>query len=149
MGVYTRFKKQADGFRTLVELLESTPLHRRQKMIEVGLQEDQAFTEKALSYTFSFQDILQLPELELAEVLSEAAPHFVGIAISPLAPEIQNKILSKAPNPKTAATIRESMERTSLTKTDIASSQTKLVEAARKLEKKGAIKTKRIPMRVE
>ena len=50
MGVYTRFKRNPDGLRQLVELLESTPSSRRQKMIDVGMQEDPDYTKQALQY---------------------------------------------------------------------------------------------------
>ncbi len=46
MGVYSRFKKSAHGFRKLVELLETTPAARRKKMVEVGMLKDPDYTER-------------------------------------------------------------------------------------------------------
>jgi hypothetical protein len=46
LGVYSRFKKSAHGFRKLVELLETTPAARRKKMVEVGMLKDPDYTER-------------------------------------------------------------------------------------------------------
>ena len=69
MSVYARFKRTQEGFRSLIELLETTPMSRRQKMIDVGMAEDPVYTEKALSYVLTFEDVIQLPDLELAELI--------------------------------------------------------------------------------
>lgn len=146
MGVYTRFKKKADGFRELVELLETTPPSRRQKMIDIGLQEDRRLTEKALQFVFSFEDILQLPPLELTEVLSETPGRWIGIALFSLPPEQQQAVLAKVAQPKTIAEIRETLSSQPPTSLEIKGAQMKLIETARKLEKKGILKSKRIPL---
>ena len=143
MGVYTRFKKSPDGIRQLFELLESTPLSRRQKMIDVGMQEDPNYTQRALSYVIDFGDVMKLPEMELAEVLSEVPGRFTGFAIFGLAEEIKTKFMSKAP-PRAIAEIKEVLELKTVTPVQIAGAQMKLIEMTRKLEKRGLVKTKRI-----
>src|SRR4051794_30847369 len=97
MGVYTRFKKAPDGLRALVELLETTPMSRRKKMIDVGMLEDPAYTEKALQLVLTFKDILAMPDLELAEVVHATPPELVGFAIHSASEEIQDKFLNMAP----------------------------------------------------
>jgi flagellar motor switch protein FliG len=144
MGVYTRFKKNPDGLRQLVELLESTPAARRQKMIEVGMEEDPEYTKKALGYMFTFEDILKLPDEELAEVLGQTPGRITAIAIYSAAQEVKDRFLAKAP-PKVATEIKEHLSATGILPAHIGGGQMKLIEAARKLEKRGFVKTKRIP----
>jgi flagellar motor switch protein FliG len=144
MGVYTRFKKNPDGLRQLVELLESTPASRRQKMIDVGMTEDPDYTKLALQYMFTFEDILKLPDTELAEVVAEAPGRFTALAIHSATNDVKTRFLSKAP-PRVAAEIKEFLEVTNVTPVQIGGGQMKLIEVARKLEKRGAIKTKRVP----
>ena len=144
MGVYTRFKKSQDGLRQLVELLESTPQSRRQKMIDVGMQEDPNYTNLALSCMLNFDDILKLPDMELAEVISEAPGRFTGYAIHSQSEQTKNRFISKA-QPRVAAEIKEVLEMTNVTPGQVVSGQAKLIETTRKLEKRGLVKTKHIP----
>lgn len=143
MGVYTRFKKSPDGLRQLVELIESTPLSRRQKMIDVGMQEDPNYTQRALSYVIVFEDILKLQDMELAELLSETPGRFTGFAVYGQSEEVRNRFLSKA-QPRMAVEIKEVFEMKNITPGQIAGAQAKLIEITRKLEKRGILKTKRI-----
>lgn len=144
MGVYTRFKRNPDGLRQLVELLEATPGSRRQKMIDVGMQEDPDYTQKALQYVITFEDIVKLPDLELAEVLSETPARFSAFAIYSAAEDVKNRFLAKA-NPRAAAEIKEFLETPNVTPVQIGGGQLKMIEVMRKLEKRGLVKTKRVP----
>jgi flagellar motor switch protein FliG len=143
MGVYTRFKKSPDGMRQLVELIESTPLSRRQKMIDVGMLEDPGYTQRALSYVIVFEDILKMPDMELAEVLGATPGRFTGYAIWAQSEEVKNHFLSKS-SPRAAAEAKEILESKNVTPGQIVGAQMKLIENARKLEKRGLLKTKRI-----
>ena len=143
MGVYSRFKKNPDGLRQLVELLESTPMSRRQRMIDVGMQEDPAYTEQALQFVMNFKDIIDLPDLELAEVLAEAPARHIGLAIHGQTEEIVQRFLHKS-QPRVAAEIREVLEIDSISGSQKGSAQMKLIETARKLERKGLVRTKRV-----
>src|SRR4051812_6972049 len=96
MGVYYRYKKDIDGFRRLVELLESTPMSRRQKMIDIGMQEDPIYTQRALDLILTFKDVIDLPDLELSEVLAGAPPRMVGYAIHQQPDEIKKRFLSRS-----------------------------------------------------
>src|SRR4051794_15254659 len=109
MGVYTRFKRDANGFRKLVELLESTPQVRRQKMIDVGMQEDPAYTERAMQYMITFEDILKLPDMELADVIAGVPPRMVAYSISLMSDDIKNKFL-KLSHPRSAAEIKDLLQ---------------------------------------
>jgi flagellar motor switch protein FliG len=144
MGVYTRFKRNPDGLRQLVELLESTPMSRRQKMIDVGMQEDAEYTQKALQYVLTFEDVIKLPDLELAEVLAETPGRFTAYAIHAASEEIKNRFISKSA-PRVAAEIKEFIEMPNVTPAQIGGGQMKMIETTRKLEKRGLIKTKRVP----
>lgn len=144
MGIFTRYKKNPDGLRQLVELWEGTPEIRRQKMIDLGMAEDPGYTQKALQYLFTFQDVLDLQDLELTELIRSVPSRFVGYAIYGLSKEAQARFISKA-LPAGVNEMKEILEMPNITPSQIGGGQAKLVEAARKLEKKGIIKTKRIP----
>jgi flagellar motor switch protein FliG len=144
MGVYTRFKRNPEGLRQLVELLESTPTSRRQKMIDVGMQEDAEYTKKALQYLMTFEDVMKLPDMELSEVLSETPARFSGLAIYKASDEIKARFLAKA-QPRIASEIKEVLETPNVTISQIGGGQMKMIETTRKLEKRGLIKTKRVP----
>lgn len=144
MGVYTRFKRDPNGFRALVELLESTPMVRRKKMIEVGMAEDPDFTEKALKYVFTFEDILKLPEMELADLMAKAPPRTISYAIKELGPEVRERFL-KCCKPPVMAEVKDLFE-AKIGPREIGGAQLKMIEYARQLEKVGYIKTKRIPL---
>ena len=144
MGVYTRFKRDPNGLRSLVELLESTPRKRRDRMIQVGMEEDSEYTERALKYMIQFEDILELSDLELAELIAHAAGRMTGIAISLFDEEIQNRFLRNAPA-KRLGEIREYLEH-EVSKSEVGSAQIYLVTKVRELEKSGALRVKCIPM---
>src|SRR4051812_32826622 len=96
MSVYARFKRDPDGFRKLVELLETTPISRRQKMIDVGMAEDAPYTEKALSFVMTFEDVMKLPDLELAELIATAPTRMTGYAVAKASKEVQQRFLKNA-----------------------------------------------------
>ncbi len=143
MGIYTRYKRNPDGLRQLVELLEAAPGTRRQKMIEAGMNEDPDYTQLALQYVMTFQDVEQLQDMELAEVLSATPARMVGIAFSRSAPDLKARVM-KCANPRVAAEIKDLIEMEGDPKA-VGGSQSKVVENMRKIEKKGGIKLKRVP----
>ncbi len=142
MGIYTRYKKDPNGFRKLVELLEVTPKDKRERMIELGRAEDAAYTEKALKFVMTFQDILSLSDSELAEVLAIAPHRMVAAAFSAAGPEVQHKVLSLSPR-KMMADIKDLIE-AQYKPTEIGGAQFKMIETARDLERRGKIQLKRI-----
>ncbi len=146
MGVYSRFKKDSDGLRKLVTLLETTPSVRRQKMIDVGMVEDPEYTHRALEFIMTFEDILKMPDGELMEVLAEA-PHakIVAYAISKAPKEVQDRFLKCAPIQQ-RGDIRDFLDQ-EFGLREVGSGQLKLVSVARDLEKRGIIATKRIPVK--
>ena len=144
MSVYSRFKKAPNGFRSLVELLETTPLARRQKMIDVGMTEDPEYTARALELVLSFEDIVSLPDLELAEVVAAAPPRMTAIAISQLGEDVKTRFMLNA-QPRVRADIKDYLSVQSGLR-EIGGAQLKLVEVTRQLERKGFVKTKRIPL---
>lgn len=147
MGIYTRYKKQPGGFRMLVELLESTPSVRRQKMVDAGMKEDPDYTHTALSYVLTFQDVLDMPDNELAEVLSLSPVRMVGYAVAKAPQETKDRFL-KCCKPQMMAEVKDYME-AKVTDREIGGAQLKLVESARQAEKRGHIKTKRIPLSLD
>jgi flagellar motor switch protein FliG len=88
---------------------------------------------------------MKLPDLELSEVLAETPGRFVGFAIHKASEEVKNRFLAKA-NPRTGAEIKEYLEMPNVTLAQIGGGQMKMIETTRKLEKKGLIKTKRVPL---
>ncbi len=147
MSVYSRYKRRADGFRALVELLETTPVARRQRMIDIGQAEDAEYTEEALKYLLHFEDVLALPDLELAEVVAEASPKMLAFAICKAGAEVRERFLRNA-KPRRAAELRDLLEETGeLGAAERGGAQLKVIEATRALERRGLIRTKRIPNR--
>jgi flagellar motor switch protein FliG len=144
MSVYARYKRDPNGFRSLIELLETTPIARRQKMIDVGMAEDADYTEKALKLLLTFEDVMNLPDMELAELIAVAPPRMTGYAISKASPEVKQRFLRNA-IPKVGGEVREYMEM-NVGLREIGGAQLKLIETTRQLEKKGAIRTKQIPL---
>src|SRR4051812_28580722 len=108
MSVYARFKRDPEGFRRLVELLETTPMSRRQRMIEVGMAEDKVYTEKALEYVLTFEDIITLPDMELAEVIATAPPRMTGYAVAKSPMDVKDRFLRNT-IPTLSAQIRDFM----------------------------------------
>jgi flagellar motor switch protein FliG len=106
MSVYARFKRDHDGFRKLVELLESTAPSRRQKMIDVGMAEDAEYTKKALEYVMDFNDVLKLPDLELAEVCAKARPEMIAYSLNGKEKTVIDRFLGCCPA-KTAIQVRD------------------------------------------
>jgi len=147
MGVYSRFKKSAEGFRQLVELLESTPPSRRQKMITVGMLEDPEYTVKALEYVMTFEDVIGLSEPELAELMATLSPRIVAYAIAFLDKEIQKKFIRCS---RTAiADELESCLEAKIGASEAKGAQLRLIVATRELEKKGLVRKKQIPLHVK
>jgi flagellar motor switch protein FliG len=144
MSVYESFKKEEDGLRCLVELLEGTPAERQQRMIEVGMQEDPEYTKKALQYILSFEDIVSLSDLELSEVLSHATGKVVGWAVHQMDTRTQMRFLSQV-QPRIVSELKESLEDRWVTFTQVHAGKMKLIAIARRLEKQGVISAKRIP----
>ncbi len=143
MGVYTRFKRGPEGFRALVELLETTPMSRRQRMIDVGMEEDPAFTEKALQFVLTFEDILKLPDLELAELLVKVPPRTVAYAIKAAPEDTKTRFMRNCTAP-IAAQIRDYMN-VNIGPREMGGAQLKMIEIARQLERQGLVRTKRLP----
>ena len=143
MSVYTRFKKDPDGLRNLVELLEVTPRERRTKMINVGMEEDADYTNKAVSLMMTFEDVLKLKDSELAELMVHAPLRSIGAAYSRQTPEYKRFVLSCCPMSKMGE-IRDLFEM-EFTLAEIGGAQLKLIEATRKLERQGTLQIKKIP----
>ncbi|MBI3534543.1 MAG: hypothetical protein HY072_03520 [Deltaproteobacteria bacterium] len=146
MGVYARFKRNPDGFRALVELLETTPPSRRQRMIEVGMDEDPHYTELALKYVLNFKDIINLPDVELAEVMAKAPSRSLAYALNGQSEDVIKKFLRNSPN-NIAAEIRDYLA-INVGPREIGGAQIKVITIARELERKGLVRTKIIPAAV-
>jgi flagellar motor switch protein FliG len=144
MGVFTRFKRSSEGFRQLVELWESTPSDRRKKMIDIGMQEDPEFTKKAMECMMTFEDILKMNDMEIAELVAKAPPRVVAYAIHGIDEAAQQRFLKNA-KPQIMAQIRDGLM-ANIGPREIGGARLSLVIAARGLEHAGFIQTKKIPL---
>src|SRR5690606_9321698 len=124
--------------------LESTPKSRRQKMIDVGMAEDPDYTIKALQYVMTFEDILALPDPELAELVAKAPGKMTAFAISSMDEEVRDRFLRCA-QPAVAAEIKDFLQ-VETGPREIGGAQMKLITTARELERAGYIRTKQIPV---
>jgi flagellar motor switch protein FliG len=147
MSVYSRYKRDPEGLRKLVELLETTPLHQRKKMIQVGQAEDPVYTEKAISFVFTFEDVFAFSDIELTELIEICPTRVLGCALSKASKEIQNRFL-KCCGPGNFAELKAWMA-TETTLRQVGAAQLRVVEAIRQLEKRGVVKRKRIPYGIE
>jgi len=144
MAVYTRFKqKGADGLRALVELMETTPASRRQKMIDVGMQEDPIYTGEALKYLITFQDVLDMNEMELAELLSDVPAQVVAAAIAPLKAEVRLRFL-KCLRGGALSDVRLFLEG-EITLAQTGGAQLKMIGYVRKMEARGLFPKRAVP----
>lgn len=143
MGIYWRYKNTPGGFRTLVELLESTPAKRRQNMVNAGLAEDPGYTMTALRYVLNFDDVVDLPDMELAEVLAKSKPQIVAYALQSLPEQRREKFMRNA-SPALASEVKDMLSM-KVGPREIAGAQLKLITTARELERKGLVRTKQIP----
>jgi flagellar motor switch protein FliG len=112
-------------------------------MLELGNSEDPEFTRIALSYTFTFDEILTLGDLEFCEVMAESQPQVIGLAVQGLGPEVTARVL-RSVKPAIAAAVREALDSPG-SKTDISGARYKMITYARSAEKKGLLRVKRIP----
>lgn len=112
-------------------------------MIDVGMKEDPEYTKKAMAYVFSFQDILTLADMELAEVLSKVPGKIVGFALHGLDSELQKKCLGLM-KPPGMGEAKEFLDATA-GNNEINGARLKVISTARELEKRGLVKAKRIP----
>jgi flagellar motor switch protein FliG len=143
MGVYSRYKRDPDGFRKLVELLETTPKVRRDKMVEVGMEEDPEYTERALGYLMNFQDVLDMDDNELAETLSRAPARMIAYSVCRADKAVKDRFL-KCTKQKMMADVKDLID-SEVGPREIGAAQLKLVACAREAEKAGLVQTKRIP----
>jgi len=144
MGVYTRFKRDPEGMRKLVELLETTPLVRRKKMIDIGMVEDPEYTKKAMELMMTFEDVMKLPPLELAEVLAKSpSGRTIAFAFKAAPQPIKDNVLKNC-KPQIAAEVKDQFQ-VEIGAREIGGAQLKMIEIARKLERAGLVKSKKIP----
>jgi flagellar motor switch protein FliG len=143
MSVYSRFKKDPSGLRNLVELLECTPKDRRTKMINVGMEEDSEYTQRAVGLMMNFEDVLALKDSEMAEVMVVAPVRSIGAAFSRQPADFKKFILTCCPMSRMGE-VRDLLEM-EYTLPEIGGAQLKLIETTRKLERQGTLRVKKIP----
>jgi flagellar motor switch protein FliG len=136
------YKRNPEGLRRLVELLETTPMERRTKMIEAGNREDKHYTDLALSLMMSFTDIISMPDMELAEVAAHAPVRTIAAALFQLPEEVRKRFFLCSPA-KLRGDLKEYMEH-EFTLREVGGARLKMVEIARGCERRGLIKTKHI-----
>lgn len=143
MSIYARYKRGAEGFRQLVELMESSPKDRRDKMIQAGMKEDPEFTKRAIQYFISFEDIIKLNDSELAEVVATATPKIIATSVANQPDDTKKRFLRCAKG-AAAAEIRDLME-AEYTLKEIGGARLKMIAVTRQLEKRGLISLKKLP----
>mgnify|MGYP000122488513 CR=1 FL=1 len=144
MGIYWRYKNSTSGFRSLVQLLETTPPIRRKKMIDAGMAEDASYTLRALEFVMEFKDLLGLPEEEMAEVISNTPAQIAAYALKDLNDQKKLEMILRCARPDHGSEIKIFME-TEVPKNQILGAQLKMISIARELEQKGRLHVKEIP----
>ncbi|MBY0470158.1 hypothetical protein K2X30_03245 [bacterium] len=144
MSVFSRYKRAPEGFRQIVELWEATSASKRQKMIDIGKVEDPEYTARILQFTFSWEDIVKLPDMELAEVVAKTPAKIVGYALQGLPEQVAVRFL-KCASPPVAAEAKEFMT-AKIGPREIDGARLKIITVARECERGGKVKTKRIAL---
>lgn len=88
-----RYKKVQDGVMKMVLLLESSPLSKQKKILEVGLKEDPAFMNNVLTDIITWDDVVTLDGLQLGELLFAAKANVIAIALYGQPKELVEKFL--------------------------------------------------------
>lgn len=147
MSIYDRYKKDPDGFRRLVELLETTPMKRRQELIDRGMKEDPSYTKAALDHIITFQDIVGLPEMELTEVIAAMKPKNVAFCIvKEENAQVKERFLACVQKTRVIE-VHSYLDMTPAA-TEIGQAKKEAIAAARKLEQSGILNLKRIPKNI-
>ena len=147
MGV-DRYSKDDEGFRKYVELLESTPTAKRKTFLDAAKAENPKFAEAAEKYVLTFERIMNLPDLELTEVLGAPGLKPEHLAIAILSVEDLNlraKLLNMLPRelaPKVQVVVKDGPK---LEPYNIGGARLQIIQAARGLEKRGMLKSVQIP----
>lgn len=143
MGIYERYKKDPNGLRRLVELLETTPMKRRQELIDKGMAEDPDYTKAAVEFIITFQDILKLPDMELTELIAAMKPKNVAFCIHKEKDEDKQRFLACVQ--KTRVLEVHSYLDMTPGPVEIGGARKEAIEMARKLEASGLLSIKKIP----
>lgn len=146
MGVFDRYMRDNDGLRRLVELLETTPLKRRQQLLEAGQAENSEIIELVSQYILTFRDIIELPQEQLIEVIAEMKPRAVAICALSVESPLREKILGSV---MTNAQLEvNSYLDTVASPADIGQSRLAAIQVARSLEATDRLNLKRLPRNV-
>ena len=113
-------------------------------MIDVGMQEDAEYTNRALQYVMNFEDILALPDSELAEVCAKAPAKMIAYSIRDLADDVKKRFVASCAR-ENMAEVRDTLE-VAVGPREIAGAQLKLIQVTRELEGKGFVRIKKIPL---
>jgi flagellar motor switch protein FliG len=144
MSVYYRYKKTEGGFRSLVELMEQTPLSRLQKMIGVGMIDDPEYTQKALNYLISFDDICRASDPDLNEILKQTNnSKIIAYSFHAESSEMKQKVLKLVPR-----SIQQDVSlllETPIALAENKGAQFKIIGITRELERNKVLSIKKIP----
>ncbi len=143
MGVFARYMKDPEGLRKLVELLETTPLKRREELLDRGAKENAAIVDLVQELIITFRDIIELPQMELTEVLASMKGKSVAYCALSVDEEKRKKILGAI---MTSAQLEvNSYLDFEPTPSEIGQAKLAAIKAARELEASGKLNLKRIP----
>lgn len=143
-----RYLKDEAGFRRYVELMESTPTGKRQQIMATAKQENPLFVETAEKHILTFERILQLPALELTEVLGEKTLKAEALAVAILSitdPSQRQRVVDGIPRNISAAILLEMKDRPPPQAPEIGSARLQLIKKARELESRGKLKSVQLP----
>lgn len=141
MSVLDRYKKPG-GFVQLLTLLETCGPQKKEKFLQMILEENPAWYDSLKQRLLSLERILAWPNEFLTEVTTRALPITLA-AISKSLPEQQNKRLFHGLSHSQFAKVREISENKQFTPAEISSSIEKLLGDTRGLMQQGIIKVEK------
>lgn len=143
MSMFARYLRDQNGLRRLVELLETTPLKRREELIKAGAEEDPEVIALAMEYIITFRDIIDLDQMELTEVLAEMKPKAIAFCALSVTEKQKQKILDSIMR-QLEVEVNSYLEFTP-SASETGQARLTAIKAARSLEAANKIGLKKIP----
>lgn len=146
MGI-ERYNKDDEGFRKYVELLESTPVGKREKFLEAARAENEEFARAAERAVLTFERITRLPELELTEVFGASGLKIEALCVALLSLDeaLRERMMACVPRtvlPKLQLWMKDNPR---IDQAAVGSAKLQIIQMARSLEKDGKLKTVALP----
>jgi flagellar motor switch protein FliG len=142
MGI-ARYLKDQNGLREYVVFLEEMPPNKRLRFADSAKQENEKFVAVALEHVLTFDKLVSLPDMEVTEIFASVAPKMTAYATRSLDDAKKSRVEKLIPANKKIEIKSYEADNPSIQEQNVA--RFACIKAARALEKKGVLKSIRIP----